>query len=257
MTFSFRPAVRGDEHLLISLAGESGSGKTMTAMRLAKGICGDRPFAVIDTENGRAKHYADYFRFDHGDLRAPFTPMAYEEAIESAAKEGYPVIIVDSVSHEHAGDGGLLDWHEENLQRMAGDDPAKREKCAMAAWVKPKMAHKKMVQKYLAVNAHLILCLRAEPKVRMIKREGKTVIEDAGFLPVCEKNLPYEMTVSFLFSSEFPGYPLKPLKLQKQHQDIFLRKDADGNLVQIGEGCGKMIAEWAKGARKPEGKVSL
>ena len=39
-------------------------------MRLASGIAQGKRFAVIDTEAGRAKHYADQFQFDHGDLGA-------------------------------------------------------------------------------------------------------------------------------------------------------------------------------------------
>ena len=71
MTFTFRPAIREDVGLLIGLAGGTGSGKTYTAMRLASGIAGDKRFCVIDTEAGRAKHYADQFKFDHGDLKPP------------------------------------------------------------------------------------------------------------------------------------------------------------------------------------------
>jgi hypothetical protein len=48
--------------------------------RLAAGIAGDKPFAVIDTENRRALHYADRFRFDHAELRPPFRPDAYADA---------------------------------------------------------------------------------------------------------------------------------------------------------------------------------
>ena len=103
--FSFRPATRENVALLIGLAGASGSGKTYTAMRLAKGIAGDKPFCVIDTEAGRAKHYADAFRFDHGDLKPPFSPAAYADAIRAADDAHYPVIVVDSMSHEHAGQG--------------------------------------------------------------------------------------------------------------------------------------------------------
>jgi hypothetical protein len=64
MSFSFRPAVRESVSLLIGLSGGTGSGKTYSAMRLAHGIAGDQPFAVIDTEAGRAKHYADRRRLD-------------------------------------------------------------------------------------------------------------------------------------------------------------------------------------------------
>src|SRR4249919_950571 len=125
MAFTFRPAVRENVGLLIGLSGASGSGKTYSAFRLAKGIAGDKPFAVIDTEAGRAKHYGDRFKFDHGDLKPPFRPGAYADAIGAADAAGYPVIVVDSFSHEHAGEGGLLDWHEEEFQRMGGREAVK------------------------------------------------------------------------------------------------------------------------------------
>ena len=135
MSFQFRPAIREEVGLLIGLIGPSGGGKTYTGMRLAKGICGDKPFAVIDTEAGRAKHYADLFKFDHGDLKPPFTPDAYAEAIKAADEAGYKAVIVDSCSHEWNGDGGVLDWQENELTRMAGDDYRKRESCKMSSWI--------------------------------------------------------------------------------------------------------------------------
>lgn len=248
MTFTFRPAVRENVSLLIGLAGGTGSGKTYTAMRLASGMAGDKPFAVIDTEAGRAKHYADQFRFDHGDLAPLFRPDAYTEAIMAADKAGYPVIVVDSVSHVWAGDGGVLDWQEAELDRMAGSDWKKREACKMAAWIKPKMSHKHMVQKLLQVRAHLILCFRAEPKIEMTKdASGKMQIVAKqsltgldGWIPVCEKNLPFELTASFLLMADKPGIP-RPIKLQEQHRALFpLDKP-------ITEESGRLVAAWASG----------
>lgn len=245
--FTFRPAKREAVGLLIGLAGGTGSGKTMSAFRLASGICGDKPFAVIDTEAGRALHYADQFRFDHGDLRAPFHPDAYTEAIMAADKAGYPAIIVDSMSHVWAGDGGCLDWQEAELERMAGSDWQKREACRMASWIKPKHDHKRMVQKLLQVRAHLILCFRAEPKVEMVKEGGKMVVRPKesltgkdGWLPVCEKNLPFELTASFLLTSDAPGIP-KPIKLNAQHRPLFPLDQP------IDEESGRRIAQWASG----------
>lgn len=255
--FTFRPAVRENVSLLIGLAGGTGSGKTYSAFSLAAGICGNQPFAVIDTEAGRAKHYADQFRFDHGDLHPPFRPQAYLEAIESADAAGYPVIVVDSASHEHAGEGGLLDWQEEELDRMAGQDWQKRESCKMASWIKPKMGHKQFVQKLLQVRAHLILCFRAEEKIemvrdsetrRMVVRPKQSATGRDGWVPICEKNLPYEMTVSFLLMSDNPGFGL-PIKLQQQHRPMFdLSKP-------ISRQSGEMIAAWAAGANKADQKV--
>jgi hypothetical protein len=254
MSFRFQPAKRENVSLLIGLIGASGSGKTYTAMRLASGICGDKPFAVIDTEAGRAKHYADQFKFDHGDLKPPFRPGSYSDAIKAADDAHYPVIVVDSCSHEWAGDGGILDWQEDELTRMAGDDYAKRDRVKMAAWIKPKMGHKAMIQKLLQVRAHLILCFRAEEKVEMVKnpQTGKMEIVPKkssigldGWMPVCEKNMPYELTTSFLLMSAKPGIP-HPIKLQEQHRSIFPLEQ------QINEQSGKRLAAWATGAKPTE-----
>jgi hypothetical protein len=247
MPFEFRPAKRENVPLLIGLAGGTGSGKTFTALRLAKGIAGDQAFALIDTEAGRAKAYADQFRFDHGDLKPPFRPTAYLEAIVAADEAGYPAIVVDSMSHEHAGDGGLLDWHDEILDKRAGDDWKRREAMTMLAWVEPKQAHKRMVERLLQLRAHLILCFRAESKIEMAKEDGKTVIREKrslvgynGWIPIAEKNLPFELTVFFMLLAERPGVPHK-IKLQEQHKHLFPPD------VPITEASGAGLAAWAKG----------
>ena len=244
--FSFRPAKRENVGLWINLVGGTGSGKTYTAMRLASGIAGGKPFAVIDTENRRALHYADQFKFDHAELREPFTPDSYAEAIVAADQAGYPVIVVDSGSHVWAGDGGMLDMQEAEFQRMGA-----RETVKMSSWIKPKREHKKMVSKLLQLKAHLILCLRAEEKIEMVKQDGKTIVRAKqsmtgkdGWIPICDKNLPFEATVSFLLLASNPGIP-HPIKLQEQHKTIF-PLDA-----QINEASGARLAEWASGSAPP------
>ena len=204
---------------------------------------------MIDTEAGRARHYSDQFRFDVGDLRPPFEPHAYADAIFAADDAKYPVIVVDSMSHEWAGQGGVLEMQEAELDRMAGDDYKKRESCKMAAWIRPKMEHKKMVQRLLQVRAHLIICFRAEEKVEMVRDEQtkKMVIVPKvsltginGWIPVCEKNLPFELTASFLLTADAPGIP-KPIKLQDQHRSMFPANKP------ITEESGKLVAAWASG----------
>jgi hypothetical protein len=247
MTFEFRPGRRVDVSVLLGVSGGTGSGKTFTAMLVATGMGGGRPFAVIDTEAGRALHYGDRFKFDHGDLKPPFTAERYTDAIVAADKAGYPVIVVDSMSHEWSGDGGCLDQHDAELDRIAGTDWKKRDSANLAAWVRPKMAHKQMVMRLLQVRAHVILCFRAEPKVEMVREGGKMIITEKkslvglhGWIPVTEKNLPFELTASFLLMAERPGVPL-PIKLQEQHRAFFpLDKP-------ITERAGQLLAEWAKG----------
>lgn len=252
MSFTFRRAVREKVQLIVGLSGGTGSGKTFSAMRLAKGMAQGKPFCVIDTENGRASHYADQFTFDVLDLRAPFTPDSYGKAIEMADKAGYPVIVVDSMSHVWAGDGGVLDWQEDELDRMAGQDYQRREACKMAAWIKPKKAHKQMMQSLLQVKAHLILCFRAEEKIEMAKVDGKlevrkkeSLVGKDGWIPICEKNVPFEATCSFLFLASSPGKP-HPIKLQAQHKAFF----KDGAVID--ESVGGQLAKWASGGMTVE-----
>jgi hypothetical protein len=87
-------------------------------------------------------HYADLFpECSDGEITAPFRPAKYADAIEAADKAGFPVVVVDSASHEWYGDGGCLDWHDE---LMGGD-----QKKNLSAWIEPKKAHKRMVTRLL------------------------------------------------------------------------------------------------------------
>lgn len=237
--YIFRPAIRENVNLIIGVVGPSGGGKTYSAMMMATGLSAGKRFAVIDTEARRALHYADRFQFDHTELRAPFLPDAYTAAITAAETAKYPVVVVDSCSHEWAGEGGILDWQETELDRMAGQDYRKREACKMASWIKPKMSHKQMVQKLLQVNAHLILCFRAEEKVGIEKdQNNKTVIVPKGWQPICEKNMPYELTMSFLLTPDQPGIG-HPIKLQEQHRVLFNPK------LPIDDKFGKNLLLWS------------
>jgi len=218
-------------------------------MRLASGICGEKRFAVIDTERGRASHYADQFHFDVAELSPPFSPARYLEAIEAADEAGYPCIVVDSMSHSWAGDGGVMDMQEEEFKRLGSRDAVK-----LLSWARPKQEHKRMVSALLKVKAHVILCFRAEAKVEIVKKDGKTEIVAKktmssidGWIPICEKSLPFELTASALVLPDRPGIP-RWVKLQEQHKEMF----PDG--TPLDEEAGRRIAKWAKGggeAKRP------
>lgn len=234
--FTFKTAKRVGTTTLIGLAGGTGSGKTYSALRLATGLADGREFGVIDTEAGRALHYADEFNFQHGDLGPPFTPDRYREAIVAAEAAGFPVVVVDSMSHEHAGDGGILDMHEAEWARLGHKESTK-----FLAWVKPKGQHKRMVSRLLQLRCHLILCFRAEPKIKLVKRGGKTEVVNAGWQPVVAKGLDFEMTASWMLEHEKPGMAAAPIKLPKQFESIFPKDQL------IDERAGEKLAAWASG----------
>jgi hypothetical protein len=52
------------------------------------------------------------FAFDHALLEPPFSPSIIRSMVEAADAAGYRVIILDSGSHEWAGEGGVLEMHE-------------------------------------------------------------------------------------------------------------------------------------------------
>ena len=252
MTIHFRPAVREAVKLMIGIAGPSGSGKTFSALRIAKGLAGDGSIFGIDTEGRRMLHYADQFTFQHADLTAPFSPERYEEALAEATKAGATVIIVDSMSHAHEGPGGLLEMHDAELQRMAGDDGAKRERVKFAAWIKPKAAHNRFLNAVLQMSVHLIFCFRAKDKLVLVRNaQGKQEPVSAGIQPICSDRFEYEMTTMLVLPPGARGVPdlrAQACKLQEQHRSAI----PEGQ--QLSEETGAALARWAKGETpKPNG----
>lgn len=270
-SFDFNPAVRERVPLLIGLAGPSGSGKTFTALRLATGMAKVTPGPIlfIDTENRRGLHYAENFEFKHMDFGAPFASLDYLAAMQEADRLKPSVIVVDSMSHEHEGPGGLVDYHATQLQEAVnrakdrGDtrsDWALSESYQMLAWREPKAARRQLLQGITRLNANVILCFRAGETSKPTKNaKGKTEVVEQGFTPIAGKEFVYEMTCCALLRAGARGVPTwksdKPgehaaIKLPGQFRDLF----RDGE--QIGEAQGEALAKWAVGAQAPapEGK---
>lgn len=186
-------AVREKTYTLTSIAGPSGSGKTYSALLYARGLVGPGgKIGFIDTENKRSRFYADVAGgFDVIDLDPPFTSSRYVEAIKALEKAGYTAIVIDSISHEWEGSGGVLE------QAEAIEDKTKR--AGLHCWQKPKAGHKKLMNELLQTRAHLIFCCRVKEKVVQVKgQNGKTEIVNEGFVVVQEKSFIYEMTVSMM-----------------------------------------------------------
>lgn len=251
----YRRATRKNVGVLVMLAGPAGSGKTKSALRLARGLAGPGgTIALADTEHDRALYYADEFEFNHLSLGEPFRPASFEAAAVAAQRQKAAVWICDSFSHEHVGPGGVLDYQEDELQRMAGQDYEKRERMKFAAWIKPKGEHKHLLQRLWQMNVHIILCCQADKKMELQKategkNKGKVVPVNLGYQPICGGDIPYAMTMSFLLDVARPGVPIviKPLL-----DDLKPLIDLNGPIT---EDTGARIAAWARG-EKPAGKPS-
>lgn len=225
-------AVREKTFTLTSIAGPSGSGKTYSALLYARGLVGPQgKIGFIDTENKRSRFYADVADgFDVIDLDPPFTSARYVEAIKAFEKAGYTAIVIDSISHEWEGSGGVLEQAEAIEERT--------KRAGLHCWQKPKAAHKKLMNELLQTRAHLIFCCRVKEKVVQTKgKDGKAEIVNEGFVVVQEKSFIYEMTVSMMLE-EGTHVPL----LQKCPGDL-LPAFPQGS--RITSAIGSAVQEWS------------
>ena len=260
-TFEITPAVRKSVGLLIGLVGPSSSGKTYSALRLASGIqrvCGG-DIDFIDTENGRALYYADKFKFNHLRFAAPFSPLDYLAAIRACVKRGAKTIVIDSMSHEHEGPGGVLEWHEREAQELARRYNSTPEKMGMAAWGPPKTARRMLINEILQMNVNLVLTFRAKEKIKIVRGEREP--KPLGWQPICGEEYVYEMSLQALLPPSSEGYPVWTseldseraiMKLPSQFKSIF-----EGKRRQLDEGIGEELARWAAGAPAPTGNSKV
>ncbi len=255
--FTHSEAKRDAVPLLIGLAGPSGGGKTLSALKLAVGIqrVAPGPIFVIDTESRRATHYAwdedsqTGYKFTHVPFDPPYGPDAYLDAFKHCVAHGAKTVVVDSFSHEHEGEGGVLEMHEKELKRMGGG-----EKNNFRAWGKPKRARQKLKTAMIGMPCTFILCFRAKEKTKPGKDEktGKSTLVDMGWIPIGGQEYLFEMTMRALLPSNADGVPVfSPerrgeslvYKCPQYFQPIFSNSHA------LCEADGEAMARWAAGGK--------
>lgn len=252
--FDDKPAVRGPTPLLFGLIGPSGSGKTFSALRLATGIqrvTGGEIY-LIDTEANRALHYAERFAFRHVPFKAPFSPLDYLDAIRHCERKGARIVIVDSMSHEHEGPGGVLEWHSREVTRIAAAWKTSEDKANIPAWNEPKQARRLLINSILQTTINFLFCYRAKEKVR----PGGGKVEQLGWMPIAGEEFVYELAGKALLMPGANGVPTwnpqhdgekMMVKLPEQFRSIFTGQAAK----QLDEDTGEQLARWAAGSSNP------
>lgn len=181
----FKKATRKSAKLRLGIAGPSGSGKTFGALTIASGIGGK--IAVIDTENGSASLYSNHFPFDVLELAPPFTPERYQEAISAAATAGYDTLIMDSVTPEWDGTGGILDIHDKATK-------ASKSGNSYTAWADITPRHNAFLNAILRAPIHIICTLRSKTEYVLQDVGGKSVPRKVGMAPIQRAGFEYELT---------------------------------------------------------------
>lgn len=191
----FKKALLSESRLRLALTGPAGSGKTFTALRIAKGLLnailesginvGNGRIALIDTEHGSAAKYAGLFDFDSAEL-ANFHPDMYISLMKAAERAGYPIIVVDSLSHAWAGTGGLLQVHNEETERS-------KSKNSWTAWSRVTPIHNQLIDAILQSGCHVIGTMRCKTEWMTGRdSDGKFTVEKVGLAPVQRQDMDYE-----------------------------------------------------------------
>lgn len=236
--FEVKKAVPLNTYVRIALVGAAGSGKTFSALRLATGIGGK--IVLIDTENKRSAKYSKRFDFDQIDFQPPFNPASYGDAIDAALAKGATTIIIDSLSHEHEGEGGVLEMAEAFLDKKAGDDWKKRDAMKFASWIAPKRERTQLiVNKIQRINANLILCFRAKEVTKPVRNKEGKIEPLKEWDMIGGDEYRYEMDVTAFLPSGSEGVPDWTNSMKRIN-------DADGSLKKFLVSAGQLNEETGR-----------
>jgi hypothetical protein len=228
--FTYDDPKSGNTRCLIGITGFSHSGKTYSALELATGAQrvygGD--IAVIDSEEA-AQMYKDDFKFKHVPLDEPHDGGRWMRAMDYAYSKGARVFVLDTLSDEHIA---MMERYEAALDRMAGDDWKKRERCSQAAFgkhdVKPLRAKMERQIWRMSKECCLIALWRADqkytPKQKHEKQDQHTPADDHTWKMATTSKLMYLCTLRWLLT---PGSDGVPVSLEK------MGNDAERQLVKI------------------------
>lgn len=253
--FTIKRATREAMKVYLGVAGPSSSGKTYTALRLGTGIQSvvGGELGLIDTENDRALMYADDFKFQHIPFHPPFNALSYFDALKFAASKGVKTLIVDSMSHEHEGEGGHLAMHEAELDRMSKGDASKRDRYNFMAWGRPAAERRELLLALQRSPMNLILCFRAKDKLVLIKnRDGKQEPVSIGWQPIAGPEYVFDMTALVVLpprSGGVPDWKAEAAKVAKGWGSLFIQDKP------LDEATGERLARYATGEKvKPVGQ---
>jgi hypothetical protein len=219
----FKKATKAAANLHAAIFGPSGAGKTFTSLRVATGLAGGSPIAVIDTERGSASKYADRFSFDVLELEDQ-TIDGYVAAIKEAAKAGYKVLVIDSLSH---GWQTLL----EEVEKLA---KAKYRGNTWSAWSEGTPHQRRLVQAILNYPGHVIATMRSKTEWTTVDNNGKKTPQRVGLAPEQGKGVEYEFDLLVEISTEHIANVIKDRTGKFQ----------DKLIDRPGEYFGRQLAAW-------------
>ena len=233
MTIQIRKARRSATKLRLLLTSPSGGGKTYGAILLSKGIGGRT--VVIDTEEGSSDLYDTLADFDVLDLKPPFTPERYIEAITACEEAGYEVIIIDSVTHCWSGKGGCLELVDDIAKAQFRGNTWSAFSVITPRW-------RSFVDAILRSPAHVICTGRSKTETAQVEDHGKKKVAKLGMKLEARDGLEYEFTcvLDLIHDGHYAT-------VSKDRTGLF-----SGDPKPISVETGKRLAAWLAGAQTVE-----
>jgi len=229
-----KQANRKTVSMKMALQGLSSSGKSLSALLIAKGMCnGDlSKVAVIDTENS-IELYSHVGKFNVLKLSPPFSPQRYIEAIKACEESpGIEVIIIDSISHCW---NYLLQAHA----ALQGN--------SFTNWQKVTPVHNGFVQRIMDSPCHIICTMRSKQDYLMQTVSGKTTVEKVGMRAIQRIGIEYDFTTVFEIGLNHQA------KAIKDRTELFLDLPA----FMITEETGIKINQWCNHGNTQDSKAYI
>lgn len=219
----FTIAERKKAKLRLALAGVSGCGKTYSALRIAKGMGGN--IAFIDTENDSSSLYANDFSFSSINLH-DHSPESYIKAIDDAEREGFDIIIIDSLSH-------VWVFCKAEVDKVAAKTFNGN---SWAAWSKVTPRYDALIQRIIQSRSHIITTMRAKTETAQQEQaNGKKKVVKLGMKTEMRDGIEYEFTTVIDIDHETNG-----AAVSKDRTNIFRGRDR----LPLDENIGISLIEW-------------
>lgn len=219
---TLRKATRQKAKIRLGLSAVSGGGKTYSALLIAKGLAkGDlSKVALIDTENGSGDLYSHLGDYNVLPLESPYTPENYAKAIKTCEDAGMDVIIIDSITHEWDGKGGILEIHS----AMTGN--------SFTNWALLTPRHQKFIDAILQSKCHVITTVRRKQDYELVTNDkGKLEPKKVGLKEVTREGFDYELTCNLNLDTNHMATSLKDRTGLFMDQPDFIPTEETGRLI--------------------------
>ncbi|MFG1976971.1 AAA family ATPase [Nonomuraea fuscirosea] len=186
MKFVFEDATPEAGKARLVIDGLSGSGKTLTSLRIARGLVGpDGTIGVVDTEHGKASTYSRLVPFKTIKLHH-YAPEDLTAATADAASQGIDCLVVDTGTAFWSGRGGML----EKVSSSKKSGP-------FGGWDAVRPIEQEMFDALLSYPGHVIMTLRVKAEWAIGEDEkGRPAPIKIGTKPDQRDQIEYEFDIA-------------------------------------------------------------